>query len=242
MALIGNQGLNLQFYDLLPIPIEIFSSDGTTVFINKAGLEMTGCKDAGLIVGKYNLKNDPVCLKIIGKEIIDRIFRGEAASFPDFPAPVQDLVDRGIIDEKPWEAAIMDLFMLPIWDGDIFVYTVCFFTVKNMYRGRIDIIKAQEYIDNHYQDEFDLGKIAQSANLCKRHFQRIFKEVAHITPFEYYQKIRIERIKEKLLDSKLSVEQVFAECGVDCHGSYFKLFKEKTGKTSAGYRKEKGIK
>jgi AraC-like DNA-binding protein len=197
--------------------------------------------DANLLVGKYNVTKDPIVMEILGQDVIDRLFRGEAVSFPDFPAPIQDVVDRGVIKEKPFEAATMDLFWLPIWDGDVFTCVIMFFTVKNMYKGRADISKAQEYIKEHWQDEFDMDKTARAAALSKRHFQRIFKEVTGVTPNEYYQNIKIEKIQEKLFDGDLSVEQAFAACGVGTHGAYFRLFKEKLGMTPAEYRKKNNI-
>jgi len=236
-ALIGNQGLNYQILDLLPIPIEIFAPNGTAIFINRALLELLNIPDADLVVGKYNLKNDPVCLEILGQVVIDKTFRGETVSIQNFPAPVQDLVDRGVINEKPFESAIMDLFCLPIWDGEVFTCTICFFTIKNMYQGRADIAKAQEYIKQHWQEKFDLDKAAQAANLSHRYFQRMFKEVTGDTPRDYYQNYKIHEIQEKLLDTSLSIEQTFIDCGVDVHGKYFRMFKEITKQTPLEYRK-----
>ena len=236
-ALIGNQGLNYQLYDLLPVPIEIFAPDGTAIFINRAALELNNIPDASFIVGRYNVRYDPVCLEICGQEAVDRAFRGESFTISDFPAPIQDVVDRGVAVEKPWEAATMDIFILPIWEGDSFICTVFFFTVKNMYKGRADIVKTQEYMDQHWRDEFDLDKIAQSVSLSSRHFRRIFKEVVGCTPFEYYQRVKIEKVQEKLLDGNLSIDQAFAACGVASRGAYYRLFKEIVGVSPSKFRK-----
>ena len=236
-ALIGNAWLNYQLLEMHPIPIEIFAPDGTVIFANRALLELNGIPDANLLVGKYNLKNDPVCLKILGQDVMDKIFNGEAVSIPDFPVSIQAVVDRGITDGKPFEAATMDMFLLPLWDGDVFTCTICFATVKNMYKGRADIVKAQKYMDEHWGDEFDLDKTAQAVNLSSRHFRRIFKEVTNSTPIEYYQNLKIKKIQEKLLDESISVEQAFADCGVDFHGAYFRLFKEKVKMSPSEYRK-----
>ena len=237
-ALIGNQELNYQILDLLPVPIEIFAPDGTAMFGNRALLELLNIPDMNLFVGHYNLKHDPICLSILGQELVDRIFNGETCSFADFPAPVQESVDCGIIKEKPAEAMTMDLFALPIWDGNTFTCTITFFTVKNMYHGRTDVAKAQKYIDEHWQDKFDIDKIAQSVNLSSRHLRRIFKEVTGSTPIEYYQNVKIEKIKEKLLDESLSVEKAFEACCVSSRGSYLSLFKDKTGMNPSEYRKK----
>jgi len=236
-ALIGNKGLNYQILDLNPAPIEILAADGTCIFANRAWLEFNNIQDASLVVGKYNVLKDPVCNDVLGyREQLKRAFSGEAVTITDFPAPIQDLIDRGVVSEKPWQAATMDVFFLPIWDGDKFICTVTFFTIKNMYKGRNDIAKAQEYIEIHWQDEFDIDKAAQSVFLGKRQFQRIFKEVTGISPVEFYQQIKIKKIEEKLLDGNLSIEQAFADCGVEFHGAYRRLFREKTGMTPTEYR------
>jgi len=240
--LISNQGLNYQLLDLHPIPIEIFTPDGMCIFANKAVLELNNIPDADYIVGKYNYNEDQACFEILGQDVYDRLSRGEAVSFPDFPAPPQDVVARGVLDIKPWEAATLDLFFLPLWEQDEgggarFVCTVLFYTVKNMYQGRADIIRAEEYIKENWLEKFDLGKTALAANLSKRHLQRVFKDVTGTTPNEYYQDIKLEKIKEKLLDENLSVEQVFKGCGVEIHGAYHKLFKKKTGMSPSEYRK-----
>jgi len=241
-ALIGNAGLNYQILDLLPIPIEIFSPDGLCIFQNRAAMEFQGISDANDIVGKYNYNNDPICLEIMGQDVYDRVSRGEVVSFPNFPVPIQDIVDRGVIEEKPFEAATMDLFFLPIWDCDTFVCTIMFCTVRNVYHGRDDILKAKEYVESHWLDDFDLDKAAGSANLSRHHFTRIFKEVSGDTPLRYYKKIKIKKIQEKLFDGNLTVEQAFAACGVEYRGAYLRLFKEITGKTPTEYRKDNNIK
>ena len=241
-ALINNPGLNYQLLDLHPTPIEIFAPDGMCIFYNRAAMDLNGVSDANYFVGNYNLKNDPVCLEIMGQDLMDRIFRGEACSMSDFPAPIKDAVDRGVIGEKQYEEATMDIFALPLWDGDVFICTICFFTVKNMYKGREDIKRAQKYINEHWMDEFDLNTIARTANLSSRHFRRIFKEITDSTPVEYYQSVKIEKIKEKLFDATLSVEQAFEACGVDYHGRFLRIFREKTDMTPSEYRKSNNIK
>ena len=238
-AFIGDEGLNYQLLDLLPIPMLMLAPSGTLIFCNRAFLEFNNVPDADLLVGKYNFKNDPVCIAIIGQDRIDGTLRGEAGSYSNFPVPVQDLIDRGVVDEyeKPFEAATVDMFSLPIWDGDTFVCAVIFFTIKNMYQGRNDVAKAQEYIETHWQDEFDIDKLAKLVNLSKRQFQRIFKDISGNKPIEFYQNIKIEKIQEKLLDGRLSIEQAFDACGVNYRGRYPKLFKEKTNMTPSEYRK-----
>ena len=238
-TLLGNQGFNYQVYDLLPIPMEVFIPDGTAIFANQAMRELKNAPDAFMLVDKFNLRDNPLCLEILGQEKMDKIFRGETCCFPDIAAPLQNLTNRGPIFNTFIELTTVDLSFLPIWDGDAFLYTIVFFTIKNKYHGRDDIAKAQEYIRQNWLDKFDLYKTAQVTNLSPRHFQRLFKEVAGITPSEYYQNIKIEKIREKLLSDRLSIEQVFTDCNVEYRGVYLKLFKEKFSMSPSEYRKDK---
>jgi len=240
-ALAGNQGLMIQLLEEHPVPLEIFAPDGAVIFANRAILDLNKISDANLLVGKYNLKNDPVCLKVLGQETIDRIFNGESVTITDFPAPVADVVDRGLITEKPWKAATMDMELLPLWDGDAFVHTVCFFFVKNKYQGRLETQKVQEYIEEHWLDELDLEKVAHYVSMSSRHLRRIFIEDTGNTPVEFYQRIKIDKLKEKLFDGNLSIEQAFEACGVVYRGAYYDLFKDKVGMTPAEYRKKNNI-
>ena len=239
-ALIGSPELMHQVFDLHPIPIEIFAPDGCSIFVNRAYMEMVLLQDANLLVGTYNLKNDPVCLEIFGQDVIDSMFRGESFLYSGFPVPVQDMVNRDVLDEKPFEAATMDVFVLPVWDSGVFTCTICFFTVKNQYEGRADVVRAKAYIREHWREKFDMEAVTAAAGRVNvRQLYRMFKEATGITPFEYYRKVKLEKVQEKLMDGSLEVGEAFAACGVDSKGTYFRLFKEKTGMTPTEYRKGK---
>jgi len=236
LSLINKPELAFQFFDMLPTPIEIFGADGVVIYLNRAWAEMVNIKDIYLVVGVYNYKTDPVCLEITGQEFVDRVFRGEAVTYPDFPAPIQDVYDRGVIDEKPWEAATMDMFFLPIWDGDQFVCSICFATVKNMYKGRADIVDAKKYIDQHWLDEFDPDTVAKSVNISPAHLRALFKQHAGMTMHDYYKKVKVDHIKGKLADRNLSIAEAFGACGENSRGAFVRTFKELTGMTPTEYR------
>jgi AraC-like DNA-binding protein len=228
----------LQVFDTHPIPIEIFAPDGTAIYTNRANMEMMGCMDASLLVGKYNLKNDPVCLELLGQGLIDRVFRGETVVFPDFPAPIQDVLDRGVIDEKPWKAATMDLYAQPVFEDGEFICTICYFIVKNTYQGREEMVKAQQYIKKNWLEPFNIGNLAKEANLSVHHFNRLFKKYMGMSPYNFYKKTKIEKIQEHLCDPNLTITQAFAECGTDSTGTFFREFKKVVHMTPSEYREQ----
>jgi AraC-type DNA-binding domain-containing proteins len=96
---------------------------------------------------------------------------------------------------------------------------------------------AKVYIETHWLDKFDIDAVAGEACLSVSHFSHIFKAYTGLTPHCYYINIKIEKIKDNLLNMDLSVDEAFSECGVDYHGYYAALFKKKTGFSPSEYRK-----
>ena len=110
------------------------------MFVSTELLKLHGIKDANLIVGKYNILNDPVCNDIMGlKETIKKAFNGECVSVSDFMPPLQDLVDRGIIKKKPYKSVLMEAYLYPIFNNDELAFVVCAFKVKSIFRSKTGI-------------------------------------------------------------------------------------------------------
>ena len=234
--LIENKEFMLQFIDIFPAQIEIFTPDGTAIFTNRAGLEFNNIPYADLIVGKYNVLNDPVLNDQMGlRDIIHKAFKGEKVSGIYSP-PIQDLVDRGIIDKKPYESAVLYFYFYPIWKNRELVYVISVCIVKNVYQGRADLAKAKEYIDTHWLGEYNKEEIAAAINMSVTQLYRLFKEHIGITPGDYHKKVKVEHIKEKLINKNLSIKEAFAACGEDSRGWILQAFKKITGMTPKQYR------
>ena len=235
--LIKNKELVFQFMDMFPFHIEIFTPDGTAIFCNRATLEFNNITDANLIIGKYNVLKDPVLNDQMGlRDPIHRAFEGETVNGTYSP-PVQDLVERGIIDDKPFESATLDFYFYPVFKADELSFVVSVCIVKNLYQGRPDVARAKEYMDTHWQGEYDAEKVAKAVGMSVTQLYKLFKEHTGMPPGEYHRNVKIERIKEKLADKNLSVKQAFAACGGDSQGWLAKNFKKLTGMTPSQFRK-----
>jgi len=237
-TMLGNKDFMFQVLDMFPLPIEVFAPDGLAVYINRTLMNFLGQSDTTATVGKYNILNDPVCDEIFGHETLEKMMRGEPVIVNNFPVPVQDQVERGVSDEKPFEAAYMDVHSIPVWDGGTLAYVVCVFIPKQVYQGRAEMRKAQKYMEQNWFDDFDSAKLAKAANLSVHHFNRLFKSHMGMSPYERYKQIKIERLQEKLRDPNLNITQAFAACGVDSTGAFFRLFKESVGMTPSEYREQ----
>lgn len=240
----SNEDLLFQVVDLFPIPIEIFAPDGTTVFANRAALEMWNISGSDQIVGRYNLQKDPVVNDELGlREYVRRAFEGETLSVSDIKVALEDMSGRYEAKSESFdiEALYTDIHSFPIWDQNKKIaYIVNVFITTRMYQGQSDIAKAKEYIESHWIEEFNMDKTAHAAGLSRYHFARLFKKHTASTPLSYYQDIKISKLKEKLCDKNLSISEAFFACGVTYNGNYARLFREKTGMTPSQYRKSIG--
>jgi AraC-like DNA-binding protein len=235
--LIQNKKLVFQFMDMFPFHIEIFTPDGTAIFCNRACLEFNNIRDANLIIGKYNVLKDPILNDQMGLyDAIHKAFEGEIVN-GSYSPPVQDLIDRGIIIEKPFESASMDFYFYPVWNGNELTYVVSVCTVRSFYQGRPDVARAKEYMDTHWQGDYNAEEVAKHVNMSVTQLYRLFKQHTGMTPNDYYKRCKIENIKEKLKDKNLSIKGAFAACGEDSQGWVLQVFKETTGLTPTKFRK-----
>lgn len=227
--------------ELFPIPIQIFSPDGTTIFANQAVLEMWNISSAEQIVGRYNLLKDYVVNERLGlSEYVQRIFEGEIIVVPEVKVPLEDFARWYQAKDPAFgvEAMYTDILNFPIRNeqGEISCIVSVFISTK-MYPEKADVAKVREYIETHWLEEFDLDGIAAFVHMSRYHLARMFKKHVGVTPYSYYQDVKIGRIKQALRDANRSVSDAFAACGVEYSGNMARLFRQKTGMTPSQYRK-----
>lgn len=230
-----------QAAELFPIPIQIFTPDGFTVYVNHAVLAMWNISDRSEIVGRWNLKTDPIVNGRMGySDCIRRIFEGEIVMVSDVKAPIDAFA--------PWyhtrttdfnvESMYMDILNFPILDAQgAITHIVSAFLSTRLYLGKADIARAKEYIEQHWLEAFDLDAVAGVVHLSRYHFARLFKKHTGMTPYGYYQQVKIGRLKQALHDANLSIADAFSICGLAYSGSMARTFKKHTGMTPSQYRR-----
>jgi len=234
--LLGNPEQMFQILDIFPMPMEVFTQDGTAIFLNRAGMNMVNIKDASLHIGHYNLLKDPVCEAMFGREIFERAFRGEAVSWSDARVTIEEIVDRGVTDGKPFEAAFVDVYFIPVWSGEKLTHVIGIYKLNRMYQGLPEVAAAKAYIDENWREEFDAHTVAKAVNVSYSTMAHLFKQHAGMTLQEYYIKVKIDHIKVKLADKSLTVAEAFYLCGADSRGAIAKTFKKLAGMTPTEYK------
>ncbi|MDD4593165.1 MAG: AraC family transcriptional regulator [Parabacteroides sp.] len=240
-SLFGKEELLAKVIECFPYPIEIYTPDGTSVLVNKAMLAEYHTISPDMVVGKYNIFKDPYIVASGQLPVLKRAFKGETVFSPDVRVPLEDIAERYGVKDFDVEAVYQDITVFPILDDEKrVIYVAAFLINRRVYRGKDEIAKAKEYIESHWQEPFDAGATAKAACLSKAHFTKLFKKHTGLTPHEYYTNYKISKVKEKLLDTNLSIAQAFAACNMDYNGHSARVFKDKTGVSPSVYRKMSG--
>jgi AraC-like DNA-binding protein len=96
--------------------------------------------------------------------------------------------------------------------------------------------RAREFMDDCFAQPLDLEAISREACFSSFHFLRLFKEKFNTTPYQYLTRRRIERAKELLVSSGLSVTDICFEVGFESLGSFSSLFRKHVGQAPIKYR------
>ena len=201
-ALPGKEELLARLVDCFPYPIQIYAPDGTSVLVNKAMLANIVQITPDMVVGKYNVFEDPYIIATGRLPVLRRAFHGETVYIPDVRVPLKEIAERYGIKDFDVEAVYQDITVFPILDDRRqVIYVAALLINRRVYRGKNEIERAKEYIENHWLERFDLDKTAKAAFLSKAHFTKLFKKHTGMTPHAYYTGYKIGRLEEKLLDT-----------------------------------------
>lgn len=96
---------------------------------------------------------------------------------------------------------------------------------------------AVKYIEKHFSENITLDQIAESLSISKYHLSREFKKYTGDSPGEYLIRHRINRSKELLKNTDLSISQIAGKVGIPAEHHFSMLFKSRTDETPRDFRK-----
>lgn len=102
--------------------------------------------------------------------------------------------------------------------------------------GSSAVARAQDYVEENMGDDLSLGAIAAEAGVSPHHFVRVFKAATGTTPHRYVLDRRVERSRQLLSDTDLSLAEVAFRCGFSSQSHMTAVFRRLVGVTPAKYR------
>jgi transcriptional regulator GlxA family with amidase domain len=98
------------------------------------------------------------------------------------------------------------------------------------------IRKAQEFIENNFQEKITVDQLAEMFALGRRNLERRFKKATSNTVIEYIQRVKIEAAKMNLENSRENVNEVMYKAGYSDSKAFRTTFKKITGLSPIEYR------
>lgn len=103
--------------------------------------------------------------------------------------------------------------------------------------SRRAITKCMDYIKSHYAEPLEREELADVASLSMSYFSIMFKKVAGCTPTQYITKIRLDKAKQLLQNSNMTVSEVAREVGFQDPLYFARVFANHAGMPPREYRK-----
>ncbi len=107
---------------------------------------------------------------------------------------------------------------------------------KMVNESRLDEILSR--MNNVRKKELDLDEYAKMCHLSKSQFIRAFKEYTGKTPIRYKNNILIEKAKERLTHTDMSISEISSYLGFENIYYFSTMFKKAIGISPAEYRKQ----
>lgn len=99
------------------------------------------------------------------------------------------------------------------------------------------VIKAIEVMENHADDPLNLPQLAEQAGIGPRQLNRLFRDKMGEGTMAFYRNLRLERAKNLLEQSPLSVTEVALATGFCSSAHFAKTFRSRYGRPPTAFRK-----
>ena len=101
-----------------------------------------------------------------------------------------------------------------------------------------EVAKARRFIREHACDGIDVGDVVKFTAISRRQLERRFRAELDRTPHEEITAAQIARVKQLLVETDLSLEQLAPMAGYDYKEQLSAVFKRETGETPGEHRRK----
>jgi AraC-like DNA-binding protein/ligand-binding sensor protein len=98
------------------------------------------------------------------------------------------------------------------------------------------IAKARAFITEHLDEDLTLGQVAQAVHVSATYFCKLFKAALGINFTDYVARVRIEAVKQLLLNPHKRVSEAAYEAGFQSLSQFNRVFRRIAGQAPSAYR------
>ena len=102
------------------------------------------------------------------------------------------------------------------------------------------VSRARKIIDLQSQDEVSLGQVAKLVNVSANYFSELFHKTTGIRFVDYVARVRVEKAKTMLSDSRARISEVAYDVGFKSLSQFNRAFKKFAGEAPTAYRARSG--
>ena len=100
--------------------------------------------------------------------------------------------------------------------------------------------KAKQFVNAHFAGPVSLRAIAGHVHLSRNHFCKVFKKSAGMTLTEYLSRVRVEKAKALLADSRFRIHEVADRAGFNSLSQFNRVFRRYATLSPTAYRASLG--
>lgn len=119
------------------------------------------------------------------------------------------------------------------------IYRIIFAQLERRRSERYSSLSLQirTYIGAHFQSDLSQDSIADALCISSSHLRRVFREETGMSVKCYIDRVRIEKARELLSATSLTVGEIAAQTGYVSAQTFSRVFKKETGHTPGEYRR-----
>jgi AraC-like DNA-binding protein len=98
------------------------------------------------------------------------------------------------------------------------------------------VTRARVYITEHHSDRVALADVARSVNMSAFHFCKTFKKATGMTFTDYLARVRVEKVKNLMLNPHMRVSEAAFEAGFQSLSQFNRVFRRVAGESPSAFR------
>src|SRR5690606_14428141 len=95
--------------------------------------------------------------------------------------------------------------------------------------------RVKQYLERHVEGDVTLDDLSREVRMSKYHLIRLYKEVEHMTPMQYYRWLKMRRARSLLELSTLSIKEIAGRLGYSSPTVFSRAFQAEMAMSPGEY-------